>query len=90
MRHDLLHHHLSSIQRWLCCWRMVGKQMNRFTDIDPDAGDKAWDRIKERDLEEWVERRKRLEEEEMKTRLIESQVDLLLGIIESYREGWKQ
>jgi hypothetical protein len=69
---------------------MVGKQMNRFTDIDPDAGDKAWDRIKERDLEEWVERRKRLEEEEMKTRLIESQVDLLLGIIESYREGWKQ
>jgi hypothetical protein len=64
--------------------------MNRFTDLDPDAGDKAWDRIKERDLEDWVERRKRLEEEEMKTRLIESQVDLLLGIIESYREGWKQ
>jgi hypothetical protein len=26
----------------------------------------------------------------MKTRVIESQVDLLLGIIESYREGWKQ
>jgi hypothetical protein len=61
MRHDLLHHHLSSIQRWLCCWRMVGKQMNRFTDIDPDAGDKAWDRIKERDLDEWVERRRRLD-----------------------------
>jgi hypothetical protein len=26
----------------------------------------------------------------MKTRVIESQVDLLLGVIESYREGWKQ
>jgi hypothetical protein len=69
---------------------MVGNKMNRFRDIDPDAGDKAWDRIKERDLDAWVDRRKRLEEEEMKTRLIESQVDLLLGIIESYREGWKQ
>jgi hypothetical protein len=37
---------------------MVGKQMNRFTDIDPDAGDKAWDRIKERDLEDWLEQRR--------------------------------
>jgi hypothetical protein len=35
--------------------------MNRWKDIDPDAGDKAWDRIKERDLEEWVERRRRLD-----------------------------
>jgi hypothetical protein len=36
------------------------------------------------------ERLERLSQHEMKTRIIESQVDLLLGIIESYREGWKQ
>jgi hypothetical protein len=41
-------------------------------------------------LDERAERIRRLEAEEMKTRVIESQVDLLLGIIESYREGWKQ
>jgi hypothetical protein len=40
---------------------MVGIKMRRFTDIDPDAGDKAWDRDKERDLDEWVERRRRLD-----------------------------
>jgi hypothetical protein len=65
---------------------MVGKQMNRFTDIDPDAGDKAWDRDKERDLEEWVERRKRLEREELKTRILENNNDMLLNLI----ERWKQ
>jgi hypothetical protein len=36
------------------------------------------------------ERLERLTQYEMKTRVIESQVDLLLGVIESYREGWKQ
>jgi hypothetical protein len=60
--------------------------MNRWKDIDPDAGDKAWDRIKERDLEEWVERRRRLEREEMKTRILENNNDMLLGLI----ERWKQ
>jgi hypothetical protein len=64
---------------------MVGNKMNRFTDLDPDAGDKAWDRIKERDLDDWVERRKRLELEELKTRILENNTDMLLGIIEQYR-----
>jgi hypothetical protein len=41
-------------------------------------------------LDERTERLRRLEAYEMKTRVIESQVDLLLGVIESYREGWKQ
>jgi hypothetical protein len=36
------------------------------------------------------ERLERLTQYEMKTRVIESQVDLLLGVIESFREGWKQ
>jgi hypothetical protein len=61
--------------------------MNRYR-FDPDAGDKAWDRDKERDLEEWTrdceERLERLKREEMKTRILENNNELLIGII----KGW--
>jgi hypothetical protein len=58
---------------------------------DWKAANLAWQKIvKPETLEERTERLRRLEAYEMKTRVIESQVDLLLGVIESYREGWKQ
>jgi hypothetical protein len=53
--------------------------------------DVFWDKsAPEWEPEDREDRMERLTREEMKTRVIESQVDLLLGIIESYREGWKQ
>jgi hypothetical protein len=57
---------------------------------DWKAANLAWQRTIPETLEERTERIRRLEAYEMKTRIIESQVDLLLGVIESYREGWKQ
>jgi hypothetical protein len=36
------------------------------------------------------ERLERITQYEMHTRVIESEVDYLLGVIESFREGWKQ
>jgi hypothetical protein len=53
--------------------------MNRFTDIDPDGGDKAWARDKERELEEWLKRIR------MQTVLENNNTDMLMGIIEQYR-----
>jgi hypothetical protein len=52
--------------------------MNRFfgnTDSDPDAGDKAWDREKERDLENWA----------MQTAILQNNTDMLQGIIDQYK-----
>jgi hypothetical protein len=57
--------------------------MNRFTDIDPDAGDKAWDRIKERDLEEWLERKR------MQTELEINNTQMMRDLIEALK-GLKQ
>jgi hypothetical protein len=57
---------------------------------DWKAANFAWQRTPPETLDERTERIRRLEAYEMKTRIIESQVDLLLGVIESYREGWKQ
>jgi hypothetical protein len=59
-------------------------------ETDWEAANLAWQRTKPETLDERTERLRRLEAHEMKTRIIESQVDLLLGVIESYREGWKQ
>jgi tRNA C32,U32 (ribose-2'-O)-methylase TrmJ len=56
--------------------------MNRWMpcpDSDPDAGDKAWARDKERELEEWLKRIR------MKTVLENNNTDMLMGIIEQYR-----
>jgi hypothetical protein len=64
---------------------MVGYAMT-----DWKAADRAWQRTKPETQDERTERLRRLEAYEMKTRVIESQVDLLLGVIEAYREGWKQ
>jgi hypothetical protein len=57
---------------------------------DWKAANLAWQMAKTETEAERTERIRRLEAYEMKTRIIESQVDLLLGVIESYREGWKQ
>jgi hypothetical protein len=57
---------------------------------DWKAADLAWHRTMPETQAERTERIRRLEAHEMKTRVIESQVDLLIGIIEAYREGWKQ
>jgi hypothetical protein len=57
---------------------------------DWKAANLAWQRTMPETEAERTERHRRLEAYEMKTRIIESQVDLLLGVIESYREGWKQ
>jgi hypothetical protein len=57
---------------------------------DWEAADLVWRRTMPETLGERTERIRRLEAHEMKTRIIESQVDLLLGLIEAYREGWKQ
>jgi hypothetical protein len=57
---------------------------------DWKAANLAWQRTLSETEDERTERIRRLEAEEMKTRIIESQVDLLIGVIESYREGWKQ
>jgi hypothetical protein len=54
----------------------------RRGDIFPDDGPE-W----EKPIDDRLER---LTQHELKTRLIEAQVDLLLGVIEAYREGWKQ
>jgi hypothetical protein len=60
---------------------MVGKQMNRFTDIDPDAGDKAWDREKERDLEVWLEHKRLQTELEINnTQMIHDLIEALKGM----------
>jgi tRNA C32,U32 (ribose-2'-O)-methylase TrmJ len=59
-----------------------GNKMNHFfgnTDSDPDAGDKAWDKEKERDLEEWLKHIR------MKAVLENNNTDMLMGIIEQYR-----
>ncbi len=64
------------------------KEMSRWMpcpDTDPDAGDKAWDREKER-----ADRLERLEREEMKTRLLENNNQMLNEIVENYRKGWLQ
>jgi hypothetical protein len=55
-----------------------GPEYEKPEGTDWKAADQTWERLR------------RLEAHEMKTRVIESQVDLLLGIIEAYREGWKQ
>jgi hypothetical protein len=57
---------------------------------DWKAANLAWQRTLPETEDERTERIRRLEAEEMKTRIIESQVDLLIGVIESFREGWKQ
>jgi hypothetical protein len=57
---------------------------------DWEAANLAWRLAKTETEAERTERIRRLEIYEMKTRILESQVDLLLGVIESYREGWKQ
>jgi hypothetical protein len=57
---------------------------------DWKAADLAWHSPMPETQSERTERIRRLEAHEMKTRVIESQVDLLIGIIEAYREGWKQ
>ena len=55
--------------------------MNRFTDLDPDAGDKAWDRIKERDLEEWLERKRMQTELEINnTQMMRDLIEALKGM----------
>jgi hypothetical protein len=57
---------------------------------DWKAASLAWQMAKAETEAERTERIRRLEAYEMKTRIIESQVDLLIGVIESFREGWKQ
>jgi hypothetical protein len=57
---------------------------------DWKAANLDWQRTLPETEAERTERIRRLEFEEMKTRIIESQVDLLIGVIESFREGWKQ
>jgi hypothetical protein len=59
--------------------------MNRSTPIWDNDGPEY-----EKPEETREERMERLSQHEMNTRLIEAQVDLLLGVIESYRAGWKQ
>jgi hypothetical protein len=66
-------------------WRSVGTETT-----DWKAANHAWQMTRLETLDERTERIRRLEAHEMKTRIIESQRDLLLGIIEAYREGWKQ
>jgi hypothetical protein len=63
-------------------WRIA---MNRSTPIWDNDGPEY-----EKPEETREERMERLSQHEMNTRLIEAQVDLLLGVIESYRAGWKQ
>jgi hypothetical protein len=60
---------------------MVGNKMKRFTDIDPDAGDKAWDREKERDLEAWLERKRLQTELEINnTQMMRDLIEALKGL----------
>jgi hypothetical protein len=67
-------------------WFKWNGQQWTQSEINPRTG--KWRSVRPEETRE--ERMERLTREEMKTRVIESQVDLLLGIIESYREGWKQ
>jgi hypothetical protein len=62
---------------------MVGKSMKR--------SDILWDLTgPEHEPLTRDERLERLTQYEMQTRVIESEVDYLLAVIESFREGWKQ
>jgi hypothetical protein len=59
--------------------------MNRWKDIDPDAGDKAWDRIKERDLEEWHSQ-KLIRDYERETEILKCQTQMLASILKGMRQ----
>jgi hypothetical protein len=57
---------------------------------DWKAANLAWQRTLPETEDERTERIRRLEAYEMQTRVIESEVDYLLAVIESFHAGWKQ